>query len=891
MSYEIPQQLQYKEKIIFGLTFGQLGYALLFLPVVLFLLLKTGFSLPSRVMFALIPATAACLLMFTGSAHFLRNIICWQRNRTVMMEETRVPALAIEPVNFSLYTYQEKEYLIRSFQRFLNGIDFQVQVFIKTEELSLDEYLDAVRTGHELFAGFETYLRSTVKGIFNRRFYLIVPAEKSSLCENMMKQMSLSCHTEEITLPAQNWQNHPREMQADGQWCRTIAVTGYPRRVEEGFLNRLIVLNGNCDFSLFIEPFPMEQMIVTLNRQLQKQQADLWSLQRKGMLNPSLEIQYKDTLAVLENIQKGEERLFNLSVYITCKAPTRQELDVLCTTLVTELHPLLMLSSSLSYQQHTALRSALPLVDNRLGVQRNIPTRALSAFFPFTSQFLSPDPKGVLFGVNRQNIPLIKDIFSLPNANGVVLASSGGGKSYFTKLLIARLLMSGIKVIVIDPQGEYLGLAERFQGEIVAISQDSALNPLDLMGHSIAEKKLTLLDLFSLMLGQLSEIQKAVLDRALTEVYGRKQNPVMGDLLEQLKGMSRYATRLEIETYRSLINRTEMYVSGVFSFLNRQTSLDFNNRFVCFNLGDMPSQVKPAIMFLILDFCYMKMKKDSEKKLLVIDEAWSLLQRAEDEGYVFSIVKTCRKFNLGLLLITQDVMDLLNNRAGEALLNNSEYTVLLRQKPVVMDDVVRMFHLSGAERDRLLTAGQGEGILIISNAHSEITVIASPEEHAAITSTVHLSFPEIGKGIFTKSSLTPKEVEMLLEYGYRLSVHADLLGRAQEYLLKPRYNESCEHFFLVKVLEEFIRKYTPVELFVTGNADIVFAWKGKNLAVEVETGSRGMSRVRQKVSLLNTRFNKWLFVVANAKDKQKYAALGPTCLRTEAAKVLRRWVR
>ena len=286
--------------------------------------------------------------------------------------------------------------------------------------------------------------------------------------------------------------------------------------------------------------------------------------------------------------------------------------------------------------------------------------------------------RGILLGMNKNNIPIIKDIFKLYNANGVVLASSGGGKSYFTKLMISRLLLNGTKVIVIDPQAEYVDLAQRFSGQLITISRESEtiINPLDLMGHDYDEKKLTLLELFPIMIGQTSEIQKAVLDRALTSIYNakgitndkitwKKEPPLMVDLLQQLKEMSKYATIVEKETYRSLINRIEMYVTGVFSFLNKQTNLNFQNRFVVFNVGDMPSQVKPTVMFLILDYVYMKMKKDIERKILVVDEAWSLLQRTEDEGYIFKIVKTCRKFNLGLLLITQDVADLIKSDAGK----------------------------------------------------------------------------------------------------------------------------------------------------------------------------------------------------------------------------------
>ena len=133
-------------------------------------------------------------------------------------------------------------------------------------------------------------------------------------------------------------------------------------------------------------------------------------------------------------------------------------------------------------------------------------------------------------------------------------------------------------------------------------------------------------------------------------------------------------------------------------------------------------------MFLVLDYVYMKMKSDIERKLLVVDEAWTLLSRTEDASYIFEIVKTCRKFNMGLFLINQEVEGMLNSQAGRSVLANSSYTILLRQKPAVIDDIQKTFHLSNVERMALLTAGVGEGILLMEDEHSELKIVASKEE-------------------------------------------------------------------------------------------------------------------------------------------------------------------
>ncbi len=208
----------------------------------------------------------------------------------------------------------------------------------------------------------------------------------------------------------------------------------------------------------------------------------------------------------------------------------------------------------------------------------------------------------------------------------------------------------------------------------------------------------------------------------------------------------------------------------------------------------------------------------------------------------------------------------------------------------------------------MLTASTGEGIIIISNEHSEIKIIASPEEHQVITTNADERLAkerekvneivtefepalDYSKGWFKKKELKKEEVEDLLEHDYILSSHIGLFGgRMEEYLLKPRYNESAEHFFVIKAIEEYIKKYTnKVELVVSSDADIIFEYKRKKIAVEIETGSRHESRVKEKVKLLNKRYGEdWFFVVTDWKQKEKYSKLGETYVRKEVPAILKK---
>ena len=724
---------------------------------------------------------------------------------------------------------------------------------------------------------------------------------------------------------------------------RTIYAHGYPRSVETGFLDKIISTMGNFDLSMHIEPFDIETMMIFLNKELQKQRSDLYSAKSKNILNSSLQIKYNDTKAVLTNLQKGKDKLFNVSLYFNCRAKNKDELELLTRRIQAELNSLLIIPKHPTFRMTQGFQSCSPLAINKLNQIRSVPTEALSAFFPFTSSFLQADKTGIWLGQNKNNIPIIKDIFNLSNPNGLCLASSGSGKSYMAKLLISRYLLNGTNVMVIDPQGEYKALVNRFNGQLIDLSttSETIINPLDLMGHDYPEKRLALLDIIPIMIGDLSEPQRAIMERALTEAYEKKKiyakkvkswsrkPPLLEDLLKALKRMEKKTSSAEKQTLRSLISRLDWYVNGVFSFLNQETKINFDNQFVCFDIGNLPKQVKPLMMFLILDYIYMKMKKDLHRKLLVIDEAWSLLRQATDASYIFEIVKTCRKFNLALFLINQEVEGMLDSEAGKSVLANSSYTLLMRQKPAVIMNIQRTFFLSETEVNALLTAGVGEGILIMDDDHSEIKVVASPEEHGVITTkpdellvSQEIQTEEERKNLLQKDynrqekaknkrqkidinvdrdvgctklkDLSNDEIDYLKNFGYKTySFHSILSKRKERYLIELRDNESPQHIFLTHDIAQYIKKFTnKVETYQTVNPDVVFNINGTQYAIEVETGKmikHNKKDLMQKIEKLNKDYpDRWFFVVTDRNLYPKYNKLGKTFTKLSIQKEILR---
>lgn len=980
MTYEIPQQLEYREKILFGLDFKQLAWLFLFSFIALIVLkMPIGFSL--QFIMEIIVSAIAFGFIFLDLHSKIKSWISWysfreirlkknlkefsgikeiKDNMIITTENRKLAILKIEPINFSIKPLVVQETIIQSFQKFLNSLDFPIQIIMDTESLNLKEYLKDLESRikgnnefKDIFKEYKEHLEKTIqqRHVLNRNFYLVIPEKDNleiqvELCQKKLENIGLKSsridsskiflifkkffNSEDIF--PEKIKNDPNSIKIGNLFNRVIYAHGYPRTVDHGFLDRIVSLLGDFDLSLHIEPYDLEATMIQVNRELQKQRADLYSADIRGIVNPSLEIKYEDTRNILDNLQKGREKLFNVSLYINCRAETKESLDLISKRVESELNSLLIIPKYPSFKMIPALQSCSPIVKNILAMKRNVPTRALSAFFPFTSSFLQADLSGIWLGLNKNNIPIIKDIFKLSNPNGFCLASSGAGKSYMTKLFISRHLLHGTKVIVLDPQGEYRNLVQMFHGKRIDLSRNSEtiINPMDLMGHDYHEKRLALMDLMPIMLGPMTDPQKSFIDRAITESYAKKaitsdpktwnrEPPILGDVLDCLKIMEKKAVKIEEPTVRSLINRLDMYVNGVFSFLNRQTRINFNNRFVCFDIGNLPKQVKPTLMFLVLDFVYMKMRQDLERKILVIDEAWSLLSRAEDASYIFEIVKTCRKFNLALFLINQEVEGMANTEAGKSVLANSSYTILMRQKPAVIEDIQEAFHLSNAERTFLLTAAVGEGILIMDDEHSEIKIVASEREHKEITTnpdeilknnptkeqkkdliikrleSVSIKV-NLEKNLFRTENLSINDIEYLLGKGYKEITQYNIDGKIEKYLIRTKGNESAKHGFLVYNIAEFLesKKY-KFKLHTSTNPDLVFQMGKKEYAIEVETGvwlRKNINGFKEKVRQLYEKFeDRWVFVVTDRGCSKEYNKYRKTFIRGRFKEQFESWMK
>ncbi len=534
----------------------------------------------------------------------------------------------------------------------------------------------------------------------------------------------------------------------DGKYYRTCFVAGYPRFVGLNWLSGLINFDASQRVSMYIYPTDGKEILDDLRRKIAEMEAEISTdIQRGKVVNPSTQAKLEDALTLQADLVKGEERFFQFGLYVTVEATTKDELNRITKNLEAALGSIMIISKKATLQMEEGFITTLPLCDDKLAISRNMDTTSLATTFPFVSSDLSDD-KGIMFGINEHNGSLvIFDRFSMQNYNSVVFASAGAGKSYLIKLEAMRSLMFGTEIIVIDPENEYKTLAESVGGQYIAFGfgENSKINPFDLSltveegENALNDKVLTLHKMFKIMLGAMDPMEESVLDRAVMEAYKAKgitpdpdtqtrEPPLVEDLYKALIGM-------ENERAQNLAARMEKYIKGSFAgIFNQKTTVNLQNKFVVFGIRNLEESLRPVAMHIVLDYIWTVVKKELKRRILVVDEAWYLMQFEDSASFLRGIVKRGRKYYLGVTTITQDVDDFLETPYGKEIVTNSSIQILLKQHSAAIDLIGNTFYLSEGEKQLLLVADKGEGIFFAGQNHVAIRVIASEEEHKLITS-------------------------------------------------------------------------------------------------------------------------------------------------------------
>ncbi len=541
-----------------------------------------------------------------------------------------------------------------------------------------------------------------------------------------------------------------KDIKMNGMFVKSFFVFSYPRYLESNWMNSLVNFDASLDISIFVYPTNSLRMMKILRKKVAQMLSTKHINEKKGLVSDvGLDTALEDAEQLRVDLQRGNEKFFQVGLYFTLYADTQDKLDKTAKQLETILGGQLVMTRTADFRTERGFESTLPQATDMLEVVRNMNTGPLSTTFPFVSSDLTSN-EGILYGINRHNNSLIIfDRFNLENANQVVFAKSGAGKSYAVKLEILRSLMFGTDVIVIDPENEYEALAKTVGGSYIKVSltSDQRINPFDLPlsvneddarpGELLRENAITLSGLMSIMLGKLNPEEEALMDKAILQTYELKgitsetvnpsefEMPVMADLENVLNTM---------EGGKSLATRLEKYTKGTFSGLfSDQTNVDLDSGLVVFCIRDLEEQLRPVSMYILINFIWNKVRSEMKKRILVIDEAWHMVQYEDSGRFLHNLTKRARKYYLGVTTITQDVEDFMDSKWGKPIITNSSMQLLLRQAPVAMDKLQKTFNLTESEKYLLLNSGVGQGLFFAGNQHVAIHVIASYGENKIVT--------------------------------------------------------------------------------------------------------------------------------------------------------------
>lgn len=540
----------------------------------------------------------------------------------------------------------------------------------------------------------------------------------------------------------------PKNLNLGTNIVRSYFVISYPRFLTDNWLSPIINLDKVFDVSIHVTPLDTGDVMKKFQRKVAEVESQIMTREEKGLVrDPTLDIAYKDLEDLRDGLTQAQEKMFEVSLYISIYGSNEAEVDKVENEIKNILESRLVYVKPALFQQDLGFLSALPLGLDQLQIKNKLNTSPLSSFFPFVSFDLSSD-KGILYGLNRHNGSLILfDRFSLENYNSIIFAKSGSGKSYAAKLEILRTLMFDTEVIIIDPEREYEYLAESVGGRYfdISLTSDHHINPFDLPHPTEDESPsevlrsniVNLVGLFRVMLGGLTPEEDAIIDQAITETYALKD--INGDVdFTKLEPplLSDFETVLQgIGGSEDLLARLSKYTRGTWSgFINQPSNVDINKKLVCFSIRDMEDELKPVAMYIITHYIWNAVRKDIRKRLLVVDEAWIMMKNDDTASFLFGLAKRGRKYYLGLATITQDVGDFLKSPYGLPIITNSSIQLLLKQSPSSIDVVQKTFNLTDEEKFLLLESGVGEGIFFAGLKHVAIKIVASYTEDQIITS-------------------------------------------------------------------------------------------------------------------------------------------------------------
>jgi hypothetical protein len=532
-----------------------------------------------------------------------------------------------------------------------------------------------------------------------------------------------------------------RRVRVGDGWAAVLVLVGYPAALPLGWIETLTGTHTRIEVAVHIDNVASSVAAARLHKRRARLESSRRYAAYRGRLDePEVEAAAHDAADLADRIARGLSRLHRLAVYVTVHAETERDLDLACARLRAGASAAMMDVRPSTARQLPGLIATVPLGIDPVGATRTVDTDTASAVFPFASADV-PGPvtsTSVLYGLNLvTGGPVLWDRWSQENHNSVLLARSGAGKSYLSKCEVLRQLYQGVAVTVVDPEAEYTDLAQHVGAPVQRPGVPGvALNPLALPlegeADALARRRLFATTVVETLLAErLDSTAVAVLQDAVNDAYDghgltddpatwRRPAPTLADVARVLSGR---------EEGRGLAARISPYVGPCSMFTADEAPTEQGGLLRVWDLAAVPEELAPVVTLCVLDQIWRSIRADGQRRLIVVDEAWTLLRQGRGADFLSRLAKSARKRLAGLAVITQDADDVLASDLGRTVVNNAATQLLMRQSPQAVDAVAAACKLTGAERSLVASARVGEALLLSGETHVAFRAVASPAEH------------------------------------------------------------------------------------------------------------------------------------------------------------------
>ncbi len=560
---------------------------------------------------------------------------------------------------------------------------------------------------------------------------------------------------------------NPKYFEIDNLYYSSLIVVNYYREQTDLLLKNLIETNINMNISIFYEKQDSYKTIKDLTYHIGNVGVELKEANENRQDIDIASYTYNDAKYIRKEIQVNNEELYFLYIYINLYSKDINELEYNLNKIEGISQSKGMQTRRANFRQEECFLAGLPIMENREIIKeagkRNILTTGLLSTYPFISSTIF-DKNGIFIGTNIYNNSLVfidrYNTDKYKNANICIFGTSGAGKSFYTKLLILRYKLLGIKQYIIDPDREYNKICEKLKGVEIKLgpTSNTYINVLEIRKESIEEgesgylaiKISKLIGFFNLIFGEMNEEEKALLEEKLIEVYNlkninfndkslynengefknEKQMPILEDLFNIL-GQDERTKKFKIKLIP--------FVEGSMKFFNNYTNIKLDNELIVADIYDLGEENLKYAMYVLIDIYWDAVKKDrKEKKAIYLDEIWRLIGVTSNKDvakFIYKIFKTIRKYGGSSVAITQDISDLFsldNGAYGKSILNNSSIKTFFSLEEENIKLLSQYSNISEKEKIEIKSLRRGECLTFVGDEHILIKINASDFEKKII---------------------------------------------------------------------------------------------------------------------------------------------------------------